>query len=200
MTRQSISIFVAGATDLRTERDALKSIANDLNGEFEHRGVKVIIRTYENFNESQAEYDAFIREKTDLTIFILDGRIGEKTRQEFILATNQQKSAGRPKVMVFLREYKEDNPGIQYIRGLLETTPSEYAIEYKDLDNLRYKAEKKIRVFIESKIKEAEGKKSGGEEEGKDNEKPNVGGPSKWLVFGLLLLSIIGLCFFIASI
>lgn len=56
MTRQSISIFVAGATDLRTERDALKSIANDLNGEFEHRGVKVIIRTYENFNESQAEY------------------------------------------------------------------------------------------------------------------------------------------------
>lgn len=162
MAYKSISIFVAGATNLRIEREALKSIANDLNGEFEHRGVKVIIRSYENFNESQTEYDEFISNKTDLMIFILDGRIGEKTRDEFILAWRQQNKGGRPRIMVFLKEYDGINADISYILGLLASTTAEYSIMYHDLDNLRFEAEKRIRRFIESRIKDSTQKKSGG--------------------------------------
>lgn len=61
-----ISIFVAGATALKAERDSIKTIANDLNSEFASRKVHIIIRTYEHFGENQKEYDRFISDETDL--------------------------------------------------------------------------------------------------------------------------------------
>lgn len=138
---KNINIFVAGAKDLKESRMMLKALANDMNAEYDagHKDVHITILSYENFvDNNQAVYDSYIVNDTDIVIFVLDGRIGEKTEKEFMLATESNRSVNRPKTFVFLKTYDNVTPEIAYINGLMRNMSEDYYYNYvNDHDLLR---------------------------------------------------------------
>lgn len=141
---RTINIFIAGAKDLKPYRDAIKTLATDLNNRLKSRGFNYHIDTlsYENFGNIQDEYDDYICNTADLVLFILDGKIGSYTKDEYLLAKEQRDKSGRPKSAVFLKSYDTITPDIAYINGLL--TKDDYYIEYSDIDDLKRKVESYI--------------------------------------------------------
>ena len=139
---KKISIFVAGAKELELQRLKLKALVNDMNADYlkENQMININVHSYENFeNNNQNTYNHFIVNDTDLAIFILDGRIGEKTELEYLLATEHFRKCGVPRIQVFVRKYSEITPEIAYINGLIKSNSDDYYTTYVndyDLMNL----------------------------------------------------------------
>ena len=138
MQRDSITIFVSGAKSLKEHRTRLKVLSNDINGELQRKGYGITINmfSYINLGDKQEEYDDFIKNKSDIVLFILEGKIGDKTREEFLLASEMQKKYGRPKIYIFLKEQKERTAELEEIENLVNSNQSSYYIEYSSLDEL----------------------------------------------------------------
>lgn len=152
---EKIKIFIAGSKDLRQERNCIKVLANDLNSKYASRDIMVIIHSYEHFDDKQEEYNRFIEKEADLVFFILDGRMGERTEEEFLKATEALNKANRPEVMMFLRRFDEVTPEIGRIQGLIRGRLGDrYYIDYSDLDELRLKARERIIRFIDQRMEE----------------------------------------------
>lgn len=77
---KTVSIFIAGSTVQQAQRVNLKALAIDLNGEFEKKGVQLQVFSYESFKDNQKDYNDFITARADLVLFIIDGKVGTKTR------------------------------------------------------------------------------------------------------------------------
>ncbi|MCR4602408.1 MAG: hypothetical protein K5683_02595 [Prevotella sp.] len=138
MKRDTITIFVSGAKSLKEHRTRLKVLSNDINGELQRRGYTITLNmfSYMNLGDNQAEYDNFIKKKSDIVLFIIEDRIGEKTREEFLLASETRKKRGNPKIYVFLKEQKERTPELEEIEDLINGNQSSYYIEYSSMDDL----------------------------------------------------------------
>lgn len=154
MTR--IKIFVASAKELHQERSSLKSLANDLTVEYAQAGhnVSVTINDYENFGDDQKVYNDFIQRRADMVVFILDGRIGQKTSEELLVATQTMRGKGRPKVHAFLRKQNHETAESAYVQGLVWGCTEQYCTEYADLAELRTMVKDTIRGFINRRLKE----------------------------------------------
>lgn len=150
--KKQIPIFIAGAKSFREQRVALKAMANDLNKEFIDQKKDVVLHmcSYENFGDHQQEYNQFIAEVADLVIFVLDGKIGTHTEEEFRLAVAEFKKDRVPKVYVFLKEFTEHTEDIKKIEGLLEEAfgPNFYYIAYKTDEELCTKAKERIQQYV----------------------------------------------------
>ena len=150
--KKQIPIFIAGAKSFREQRVALKAMANDLNKEFIDQKKDVVLHmcSYENFGDHQQEYNQFIAEVADLVIFVLDGKIGTHTEEEFRLAVAEFKKDRVPKVYVFLKEFTEHTEEIKKIEGLLEEAfgPNFYYIAYKTDEELCNKAKERIQQYV----------------------------------------------------
>ena len=74
----------------------LKALVNNLNGENRMKGIPITLNmfSYVNLGDNQTDYDDFIKNKSDIVIFIIEDRIGDKTREEFLLATQEHKKTG----------------------------------------------------------------------------------------------------------
>lgn len=150
---KNINIFVAGAKDLKESRMMLKALANDMNAEYDadHRDVHIKILSYENFiNNNQDVYDNYIVNDTDIVIFVLDGRIGDKTEKEFMLATESNRTANRPMPFVFLKSYAEVTPQIAYINGLMRNMSKDYYYDYENDHDLIRQAKDVIKNAVNS--------------------------------------------------
>ena len=150
---KKVSIFVAGAKDLKEQRLRLKALANDLSDEYSRNGeaVNVHVCSYENFGDNQIDYDAFIEHTADLVIFVLKDRIGSKTEEEFLLAAKRYRQSGTPEIMVFLHTFDEKTPEIGHIEGLVNATLEKYYTEYSSTDELIFKAKERIEKFVTEK-------------------------------------------------
>lgn len=73
--KHTITIFVSGAKRLKEHRMRLKVLANDLNGECRKRGYNIIVNIYSymNLGDDQKEYDEFIKHKSDIVFFLIEG-------------------------------------------------------------------------------------------------------------------------------
>ena len=129
---KGINIFIAGAKDLKLQRERLKVLATDMNNIFYKQGdeIRLNVTSYENFRNNQCEYNEYICNKADLIIFILDGKIGSYTKEEYLLSIENKRKTGYPQIVVFLKSYKEVTSEIAYINGLL--TNEDYYINYDD--------------------------------------------------------------------
>lgn len=149
-----LRIFVAGAKNLKTERDSIKALANDLNSRYISKGISVIAHSYEHFEDDQQVYNDFIENKADIIIFIIDGLLGDKTKEELFVATNSYNKTNHPKVMVFMREQGKDVSGetkeAQRIVG--ERLGHKYYIEYKEITDLKYLAKDRIVRYVDENI------------------------------------------------
>lgn len=134
---KNIQIFVAGSKDLVKERDCLKVVVSDLNSLKKRRDCVFTLHSYEFFNDDQDEYNRFIENEADIVIFILDGRIGEKTEEEFLKATDSYNKNRRPKIMVFLKNAASQTEDIGRIKGLIagRLGGSKYYVDYSTPKN-----------------------------------------------------------------
>lgn len=155
--KRQIPIFVAGSKSFRPQRLSLKAMANDLNNEFQeqNRGVNVLMCSYENFGDDQKEYNQFIENVAQLVIFVLDGQIGEHTRDEFMRAAAKYNKEGEPKIIVFLRDFENKTQGIQHIEDLLaeQLGTNFYYNTYTSTEDLCTKAKERIRQHVQRVIR-----------------------------------------------
>lgn len=152
---RKISIFVAGEKDLETQCLRIKALANDLNEEYSRNRDAIIVNvcSYENFGEEQPVYNSFIKNGADLVIFVLEGRIGTKTEDEFLLAVEESRLSGTPEIMVFLRSFEVMTPAIGHIIELVNATREKCYVKYTSIEDLVDKAKEQIKKFIASRQK-----------------------------------------------
>lgn len=145
---KSINVFIAGAKDLNTYRNAIKALGTDLNHSFRDEGkdIQINFSSYENFGNNQDCYNDFICKKADLVIFVLDGKIGDYTKNEYILSAKNRKKTNRPKIVVFLKSYKEITPDIAFINGMLAS--EDYYLDFNSEEDLKHKVKDYINKYV----------------------------------------------------
>lgn len=153
-----IKFFVAGSTHLKEERSALKEMVSDMNSQRESLDTSFTLYSFEHFNDDQTHYNRFIEEEADVVVFVLDGCIGTKTRDEFIRATDSLKLNHHPEIMVFLRGANEKTEAIGEIKGLLEGRlgSSRYYVEFADTKDLISKVKVRLQRFARDEKKRRE--------------------------------------------
>lgn len=150
----SLSIFVSGSKKLKDHRLRLKALVNNLNGENRMKGYPMTLNmfSYVNLGDNQADYDDFIENKSDIVIFIVEGGMGDKTKEEFLLASQAQKKKGSPKMFVFVKEFQEKTPEIAAVEQLVSENSDSYYIEYSNLEDLEYKVKERLMHEIEERV------------------------------------------------
>lgn len=116
----------------------MKALVNDLNTKYGRQKLKVslVAHSYENFGESQADYNVVIEHQIDLVVFVQEEKIGKKTEEEFLLATKTYKKSMRPKVIIFVRSFDKRIPEIDHIEQLINSNTDLYYVEYKNNEDL----------------------------------------------------------------
>lgn len=156
-SHQAINVFVAGAKELRFERDAVISSLTHITNN-SSRGYTFRVKSFEDFDRSlsssgrQAEYNDYISKDAEYAIFILDGRVGGITIEEFNVAMDSYKAYGKPEIFVYSHTQR---------RGIFSTRISQeiitikdhlseigqYYIEYRDIDDLKNKVAEDFRRY-----------------------------------------------------
>lgn len=146
-----IRVFVAGAKDLKEERNRLKVLANNLNARYQTQNINIVVLSYEDFDDDQDVYNDFITSKADIVIFIIDKRLGEKTKEELFVATDSFNKNHHPEVIVFVHDDGQDiTPEMAEAKGVIHgRLGNRYYVDYKDLDFLTFKASERIVRHIE---------------------------------------------------
>lgn len=141
-----ISIFVSGSKKLKEHRLRLKALVNNLNGENRMKGLPVTLNmfSYVNLGDCQADYDEFIKNKSDMVLFIVEDKMGTKTKEEFLLASEAQKDKGRPKILVFMREFQEKTPEIEEVEKLVSENSDSYYVDFANLEDLENKVKERL--------------------------------------------------------
>lgn len=150
--KTAISIFVSGSKRLKEHRLRLKALVNNLNGENRMKGCPVTLNmfSYVNLGDNQSDYDDFIKNKSDIVIFVVEDRIGTKTKEEFMLASGAQKRKGKPKILVFMKEFQERSPEIEEVEHLVSKNSDSYYIDYSNLEDLEYKVKERLMQEVNS--------------------------------------------------
>lgn len=201
---KTITIFIAGSTILQTQRTSIKALATDLNSEFEQKGVHLSVYSYELLKDNQKTYNEFITENADIVLFIIDGKVGDKTKAEFDLALHSNGTKGRPRILVFIHKLNELSPEIAHFQGFVEAATGGYCITYNDNADLAKQAEIRLRRYIKNLPDEAPAKESSDKTPKKATEETKPANPAPknfnkliFLPLILAVLVIIGLLVYI---
>ncbi len=149
--KTSITIFVSGAKRLREHRMRLKALANNMNAENRLKGKKISLNmfSYMNLGDNQADYNDFIENQADIVLYIIEDRIGDKTRDEFILASKSFRKTGTPRMYVFLKEHETKTDEIREVEQLVNEHCDSYYIEYSNLEDLETKVKERLNQEID---------------------------------------------------
>lgn len=120
---RELKVFIAGSLELEPVRDAVRSSLLNVSHKYDRLGYTIKSYTFENFENflcndgRQKEYNDFIRNEADFVVFILDGKLGEKTLEEFEHAIAGLKENNKPKIFVYNNiDAKTDNEVIQLFK------------------------------------------------------------------------------------
>ena len=151
-----VRCFVAGSKRLPEERNAVRAQLQRVSNMADFH---ITAYTYEDFRREfrrggqQAEYNLFIKEEANYAIFIIDGKVGSVTFQEFQIALEAFENGKRkPKIFVYCKDV--DNSQDE-IRQIIEKTTAlnQYYTEYQDIRELEYRVyEDFTREIIEREI------------------------------------------------
>lgn len=142
--KRKYSCFIAGSTALTRERDAIRAVISEINNQ--RKRILISAYTFEDFPISVVKhgpqekfYNKFLRESTDVAIFIISGEIGEKTINEFDIAYQAYCQSGKPKIYTFCCDVnKEPHEQSEKFRERLKEI-NQYWTPYKSLDELKLK-------------------------------------------------------------
>lgn len=150
--RRDVNFFIAGSKTLQLERDVFAGVINLLQSQWKPLGINVNSYSYQNFPKDinigghQEQYNHFIATHVNVSVFILSGKAGAYTMEEFEVALNSLKKSGRPKIYVYSL-----NDGQNRADSLIHTKmeqEKQYWIEYKNVDELRLMLERDLNKYL----------------------------------------------------
>jgi DNA-binding transcriptional regulator YhcF (GntR family) len=157
--KRQANIFFAGAKALQAERDMFSHEISILQTDWKEKGIEISSFSYQNFVHELTEkpkqeiYNDFIRNYTDAIIFVLSGNVGGITREEFDVAYDAFRRAGRPKIFVYSKTTDVPNEDILNIRKRIDEI-KQYWQDYTDNNNLRLLIKNDLTVRIIQKMYE----------------------------------------------
>ena len=148
--KTTITVFVSGSKSLKEHRLRLKALVNNMNGENRLKGRPIVFNmfSYVNLGDSQSEYNDFIQNKSDIVLFLFENKMGDKTLEEFLLASGSYRKQGKPKILVFLKEYKDKTEKIEQIENLVSENSNACCVYYSDLDDLENKVKEQLTLSV----------------------------------------------------
>ena len=139
---QQINAFFAGSKSLQTERDIYSNVINQLQTKWKDRNISIFGYSYQNFEHEfvidghQCTYNEFIKKYADIVIFVLNGNVGGKTKEEFDIAISSFKEKRHPIIFVYSKEMDSLNEDVELTRNRVNEE-SQYWQDYTDNDQLR---------------------------------------------------------------
>lgn len=135
---KDFAVFIAGSKDLFHERNVVRSQLQQISNRTK---IAFSSYTYEDFsrafveNGQQAEYNKFIANQADFVIFIIDGKIGGITFDEFNVAMSSFMESRRPRIFTYCKDIDAEYPEIQHIMNKINEH-HQYYCEYRDIFQL----------------------------------------------------------------
>lgn len=141
-----VNIFVAGSKTLKTYREKLIIWANGKNYDYRRRGecIQIDIYSFREVGDDQDVYNAVITEKSDIIVFIVEGSIGEKTKEELTKAKEGFNQKKRPEIWVFTN-HAEANV-ITYLEGALGR---KYSVDFDSAEDLVNKVNLRLDNYVD---------------------------------------------------
>lgn len=130
-----INVFIAGSKELYHERNVVRSQLQQISNRTK---IAFSCYTYEDFsrefmiNGPQARYNEFIASDTDFVVFIVDGRIGGITFEEFRVAMSSFKKNGKPRIFTYCKDIDTENQDVLHIINEINDS-HQYYCEYRDI-------------------------------------------------------------------
>ncbi|MBR2129065.1 MAG: hypothetical protein IJ940_09415 [Bacteroidales bacterium] len=140
MSTNQLKVFIAGSKRLSKQRDMFRAVLMKLQSLFD---VTIQAMTYEDFSDAVVSggqqktlYNKYISSEADIVVFVLDGRIGVYTKQEFDVAYKSYMQRKYPKIFIYC---KMDNNGtdtniVEFKKDL--DSKQQYYTEYTDTKHL----------------------------------------------------------------
>lgn len=141
LKRHTVNFFIAGSKSLQQERDVFAGVVNVLQSKWKPLGIDVNSYSYQNFPREvtdippQEQYNNFIANQVNVAVFILSGKAGEYTMEEFEVAYNNFKKNGTPKLYVYSLNNGSIIPDSDIHRKMMDE--KQYWIEFRDVAELR---------------------------------------------------------------
>lgn len=141
LKRKNVTFFIAGSKSLQHERDVFAGVVSILQSKWKQIGIDINSYSYQNFPRevtvipSQEQYNYFIANYVNVAVFILNGKAGAYTMEEFEVAYRNFKKNGTPKIFVYSL-----NDGVSPSDSEIHQKMTEeklYWIEFKDINELR---------------------------------------------------------------
>jgi len=150
--RKGVNFFIAGSKSLQQERDIFAGVINLLQSQWKPLGIDVNSYSYQNFPKEvslgghQQQYNHFIATYVNVSVFILSGKAGAYTMEEFEVALENLKKSGKPKIFVYSLN-DENNNTDSLIHTKMEQE-KQYWIEYKTIEELRLMLERDLNKYL----------------------------------------------------
>lgn len=136
-----VKVFIAGSNLLSEERMVVRSQLQQIGNTAQ---IYITAYTYEDFqrefrrNGHQEEYNQFITNEADYVVFIINGRVGGITFNEFQVAVEAFKNnQTSPKILVYCKDVDRSQGEInEIIRKINEL--GQYYVSYRDIQDLEY--------------------------------------------------------------
>ena len=139
---RQINVFFAGSKALQTERDIYSNVVSQLQTKWKDNNIHLYGYSFQNFEHEfvfeghQCTYNEFIKVYSDIVVFVLNGNVGGKTREEFDIAMSAFKEYHRPLIYVYSRMSDTPNDDVESTRNRINEE-SQYWQDYSDNDHLR---------------------------------------------------------------
>ena len=154
--------FIAGATTITEERDAVRASLSQVVNRWGSLDIMLSCYTFEDFDnnhQQQMRYDEFIQNEADCVIVIITDGIGPKTIGEYRLAVSTlQKTKKRPKVVVYADEKSKNDQDVEEFKKEVENNKT-YWVSYTSLNELKEKIQnemtKQLLPIVQETIKKS---------------------------------------------
>lgn len=152
LKRHDVNFFIAGSKELQQERDVFAGVISILQSKWKPIGLDINCYSYMNFPRDvtfeghQQQYNNFIAHHVNVAVFILSGKAGAYTMEEFDVALNSFKKTGNPKIYVYSLNNKDNSRDSVIHTKMMEE--KQYWIEYNNIQELRLLIERDLNNYL----------------------------------------------------
>lgn len=146
---RKLTIFLAGSTELKDEREKLRALCLNLNQTYKRLCWEIEVKSCEEITDSQTGIDKFIEEETDVIIFIVSGELRDWSKDEMRKAKERRERTGRPAILVMRDENSQEEHKARleaFMYGLFGK--EKYYTSYNNLDGLSTEVKIKIEPIL----------------------------------------------------
>ena len=143
---KNINIFIAGSKNISIYREGLILWSNGKNYTYrdKDRDCQINMYSFKEVGDDQDVYNAVITEKTDIILFVVEGSIGEKTKEELQKAKEGFHQKGHPEIWVFM--HQAETNAVNYLEGALGR---KYAVDFESVEDLINKVNVRMDNYLD---------------------------------------------------